>query len=268
MAKLTKAEYRNHQQALEILQQSELSDTEKEFVLSHYHEAATHINSKAGAFFTPLPMAWEFAHDAGNDYRDTRSFIDLCAGIGVLAYTLVKRYPLSRRLVCVEINPEYVEVGRKLVPEADWYCMDVTDLDAVKNLGEFKTAVANPPFGQVPTFHKKQGPLYKGGEAEYTVIDIASMIACNGVFILPQESAGYRYSGRQYYERLHNEKYLTFANSTGLHLDTGIGTDTTAIPDVVWKGVSPRVEFACVNFLETEIPAQTNDMQLDLFAAL
>jgi 2-polyprenyl-3-methyl-5-hydroxy-6-metoxy-1,4-benzoquinol methylase len=43
-------------------------------------------------------------------------------------------------MVCIEKNPDYVAVGRKVVPEATWICADVFDLPA--DLGRYDRVVA------------------------------------------------------------------------------------------------------------------------------
>lgn len=287
MAKLTKQEARNHDAALELLKKEVLSSSDKEFVFNNYHPGATSMNGAAGAFFTPLSMAFEVAHEAGGDSEDKRTFIDLCAGIGVLAYALVNRYPKSARIVCVDINREYVEIGKRLVPEAEWYCLDVMDIDSIKALGSFRTAISNPPFGKVRTFKDKAAPRYTGAEAEYKVIDVAGLVADNGVFIIPQQSSGFRYSGAQCFEHVKSSKYERFVKATGIELEAGMGFDTTCegmylwtnedgqIVDCNWMGVNPRVEFACCDFPEIEEAndepvtqdERVSEDQLDLFSS-
>lgn len=88
-----------------------LTEDEKWFVLENFHEGAMHINSKAGAFFTPSGLARDFSlHVTGP------RIIDLCAGIGSLAFACRDR---ASELVCVEINPDYARIGKKVVPEAN-----------------------------------------------------------------------------------------------------------------------------------------------------
>jgi len=261
MAKLTKAEARAHAQAMEYLQQDQLTEEQKDFVFTHFHEAAYHVNGAAGAFFTPLELAWDFALDAVyNDEQKQFRYLDMCAGIGVLSYCLLKRKP-GEQVTCVEINPDYVAVGKKLVPEARWICGDITDLALQEQLGFFDCAYSNPPFGAVPSFKNKRGPHYSGQEAEYKVIDIASQLAKNGNFIIPQGSSGFKYSGHSSYERDETDKYKKFHAQTGIHLDLGLSIDTTAEGYGRWKTCNPRVEFVVAEFDEIERD------QLDLFSA-
>ena len=247
MAKLTKAETRLHNQALEILNQSSLTEDDKEFVYRNWHEGAVHMNGQAGAFFTPYSMAFDVAIDVGHSGR----IIDLCSGIGMLSYAVWYRtawnppYEPRPELTCVEINPAYVEVGKKLLPEANWICasvFDVIDMD----LGHFDVAISNPPFGAVARVDRN-GPTYTGKEFEFHVIDIASQISDFGVFVLPQMSAGFNYSGRPFYERQKTGKAVEFQKKTGMYFEAGVGVDTEFYKSD-WKGVSPLCEIVTVDF--------------------
>ena len=81
------------------------------------------------------------------------------------------------------------------------------------------------------------------------MIDIASEIADNGAFILPQGSASFRYSGRQCFERLTSGAGVEFEQRTGLFMDCGIGIDTSIYRDQ-WRGVAPLCEIVTVEFAE------------------
>ena len=134
--------------------------------------------------------------------------IDLCAGIGALAFHVIERStyrsPISE-MVCIEINPRYVEIGRKLAPDARWINADVMDwrewhtdeLDGAR----FDYAISNPPFGKVR--RTGNGPTYRGPEFEFHVIDIASRLANNGTFILPQMSSSFGHDRGQVLQALH-----------------------------------------------------------------
>lgn len=262
MAKLTKREAANHQAALDILKQDVLTDEDREFVFENFHEGANHINSETGAFFTPLALAYDFALELGFNTGESHRVIDLCAGIGALSYATKVRYP-NVELVCVEINPAYVEIGKKLVPDATWICADVMDWQSTVDLGHFRAAISNPPFGRALSFRNKPGQHYTGGEAEYKVLEIAQRIAREAIFLIPQESAGFRYSGVQCFERHDATKYLTFEKQTGIRLDTGMGIDTSCEHYSGWKGVNPRVEIVCVDFADCPYQGE----QIALFGA-
>ncbi|QIG66035.1 DNA methyltransferase [Ochrobactrum phage vB_OspM_OC] len=257
MAKLTKLQTKAHNQALEILKKDVLTEDDKEFVFNNWHEGANHMNGQAGAFFTPLDMAFDFALEIGPG-----RILDLCAGIGALSYAVRGRNYYDRDkldITCVELNPAYYEVGKKLVPEATWINADVFDVMSM-NLGHFDYVISNPPFGKIR--RSADAPTYSGAEFEYHVIDIASHMGDYGVFIVPQMSAGFNYSGRQCYERQKDGKAVKFQNSTGLYFESGIGIDTKVYIDQ-WKGVSPLCEIVTVDFTErntnVEMEGRTTD---------
>lgn len=252
MSKLTKARAKAHQEACAILAKDRLSEDERWFVLENWQESATHINSVAGAFFTPPMLARDFAIEVG----DLGSVIDLCAGMGTLAFMVRNRHCWGRtgvRLVCVEANPDYIAVGRKLLPEAEWVQADVFDLP---NLGHFDCAISNPPFGS--TKRTGSAPRYAGRAFEYHVIDIASDLADYGVFIIPQASAPFSYSGKPVYEWRPGDEYKRFAETTGIALGANCGIDCSAYQGD-WHGVAPAVEIVCADFAEARaarLPAQ------------
>lgn len=247
MAKLTKPEIKAHEQALAILERDTLSHDDKEFVFRNWHEGATNINSQAGAFFTPFDMAGDFAFDVGGP-----RVIDLCAGIGMLSYAVYQRHFWGHHdtkldITCVERNPEYVEVGKKLLPEATWICADVFDvIDMGLHKPElFDWAISNPPFGNIK--RSKNAPRYTGRDFEFHVIDIAAHIARHGTFIVPQGAAGFNYSGNKGYSRQTDGKAFKFQEMTGLYFEGGCGLDTSYYQQE-WKGVSPLCEVVCVEF--------------------
>lgn len=257
MAKLTKIEARNHAKACELLQKDRLTIDERIFVLDNWHEGANHVNSAAGAFFTPSGLARDFILDAGG-----RRGIDLCAGIGGLAFWLVL-HERVRELVCVEINPDYIEVGRKIVPEATWIQADVFDLPEL-GLGHFDFAVSNPPFGKSPRRAGKAA-RYTGSTFEYHVMDLARDVADAGTFIVPQNSAPFVFSGQRNYQSKPSAAYLQFSEQTGIELGAGCGVDTDLYRND-WHGVSPATEIVLADFAEARqrLPTST---QTDLFAA-
>ena len=252
--KLTKQQARLHAQAEALLGQDVLSRDDKLFVLEHWREDANHVNSTAGAFFTPWQLALDFALDAiGGGGRPLTSLriIDLCAGIGTLSLACQARHewdecngapPLD--ITCVEVNPAYAAVGRKMLPEARWIEASIFDLP---DLGRFDIAISNPPFGRI----KRDGdaPRYRGGEFEYHVIDIAGQLAATGAFILPATSAGFTLSGRAGgYQEIRSAKLEAFAAQTGIELEAGCGIDTAYEGYGSWHGVTPHVEIVTCDF--------------------
>lgn len=240
MAKLTKRQTASHEQACALLQKDELTFDEKWFVFEHWHEGAEHLNGRAGAFFTPVELASDFRIDVSG-----HRVIDLCAGIGVLAFMHYHHgwHDRPPEITCIEINPAYVAIGKKLLPEATWICGDV--FEVCRDLERFDHAISNPPFGRVTA--SGSGPRYSGAEFEYKIIDLASELAEFGTFIVPQGSAGFRYSGAQYYERQDTAKYQKFYDQTGIHLEAGCGIDTTVHQDD-WKGAAVLCEIVSAEF--------------------
>jgi tRNA1(Val) A37 N6-methylase TrmN6 len=143
MAKLTKQEIKEHNIAVELLKKDVLTYEEKITVFEKFYESATSVNSEAGAFFTP--------HDLANDFSlniyDKAKTIDLCAGIGMLAFAAY-HYRDYTDITCVELNPIYVEVGKKLLPEAKSLNQSIF---VYKEFGHFDQAISNPPFVKIKT---------------------------------------------------------------------------------------------------------------------
>lgn len=275
MAKLTKAQAKAHAQACDLLAKDVLTEDDKDFVLKNWNESANHVNGAAGAFFTPYDMAFDFTIDAIGQGGYGGRIIDLCAGIGMLSYVCWHRSDRRAKITCVERNPDYVAVGKKILPEAEWILADVLDVLDM-DLGRFDVDISNPPFGAIK--RERNSPRYTGKDFEFHVIDIAAHLADRGTFIVPQMSAGFKYSGSGYYQRREDGKAVKFQELTGLHFEAGCGIDTAFyIND--WKGVSPMCEIVCVEFqqeAQAVVPepvvaatAAANDntpLQNDLFA--
>ncbi|OES24242.1 methyltransferase [Alteromonas macleodii] len=258
MARLTKAQNKAQQAVIELLKQDILNHDEKVFVLENYHEAATNMTSAAGAFFTPLALAHEFAEYCS--FPRTKGpvkILDLCAGIGVLSFalqTLIDNSPYNEscEITCVEINPDYIAVGQKLLPNATWVQLDVSDIQAIKSLGQFDLVVSNPPFGNVPTFSKREPLAYTGSNAIYAVAELAALMAGCATLIMPQQDAGFKYSGETYFQALESEALTKFTEQTGITFipNNFSGTD---LYERKWKAKVPRVEFAECDFSESVV---------------
>lgn len=237
MSKLTKAQARNHARAVEILKQERLNEADREFVFEHWQESANHVNSEAGAFFTPMGLAWDMSIDVGG-----RKILDLCAGIGALAYAAYHRGSYDREdpreITCVEINPAYVAIGRKLLPEARWICTDA--FSDLSELGRFDWVIANPPFGNI------------GGRGDFAqaIVERAEDFADHATFILPAMAVPWAFSGRRCYEpEGGSDKARRFRDRTGITLHAGCGVDCDFYRDQ-WRGTAPSVEIACADYAD------------------
>ncbi len=259
MAKLTKQEEKLHAEALDLVAvDRDLTEDEKQFVLDNFQEASTATNSTHGAFFTPAGLARDFAVELTGRFG---RIIDLGAGIGRLSFGCRNMFghrwsgdPV-REFVCVERNPDYVRVGRKIMPEATWIEGDILDVPSM-GLGLFEVAIGNPPFGAI-TRSKDAPGGYKGRRFEYHAIAVAATVARYGVFIIPQPSAPFRYSGQPSFEGgAGDREYDRFVAATGIELGATCGIDTSGYREE-WHGVSPAVEIVTVDFsdcLADELP--------------
>lgn len=274
--KLSKQQIKRHKEAEAILAKDVLTFNEKCFVFENWFPAYGNQIGEISSFFTPIGLARDFNLEIGG----TR-IIDLCAGIGILTFTYIHRMKAWENtdveVVCIERNPMFVEVGKKLLPEATWICADALDESIYQGLGHFDCAVSNPPFGKVKCDTDSKWTGYSNSEFEYKIIAIGSKIAEYGAYIIPSMSAPFEYSGKQCFRVRLNQKYETFYKQTGIVLNAGVGIDCDYyIED--WKGAAPKVEIVTVNKIEPanyspkdvtepEIINLPNDnnAQLDLF---
>lgn len=249
MARISKAQAANHKRAEDLIHSDRpLHEDECLFVLENWREDARHINGISGAFFTPPELAQSFA--ATTVGCGDASIVDLCAGIGALAWHLSGTWS-KRDITCVELNPDYVEVGKRIVPNAEWLCMDVFD---VTELGQhFDWAVSNPPFGTIAT-DGRRSPRYTGGRFEYSVMDIASHVADFGAFIAPASSFPFRASGRHGAIHEPDQRHRDFVSQTGIRL--GWSSVDCEFAKKLWRGVSPNVEIGVCDFTEAEATRQ------------
>lgn len=125
-----------------------LTYDEKEFILLNYAGDAV---GSTGAFFTPEMLSWDFIIDAGSTGR----CIELCAGIGRLSFDQYQRNK-PEHITCVELNPEYVMIGKRVLPEAEWVTGDALTFSSSDR---YDVVYGNPPFGKIKTSEVKIGKV-------------------------------------------------------------------------------------------------------------
>lgn len=251
MAKLSKPQIKAHNEAVERLKKDRLTTDDHDFVFDHWMESANHINSAAGAFFTPREMSWTFALEVGGS-----RVLDLCAGIGVLAYAVYHRSLWGSEppceLTCVEINPDYLAVGLKVLPEARWIEADaLADLD----IGRFDWVISNPPFGRL-----------QGHSAfDLAIVERAERYADDGTFILPAGSVPWSFSGHQCFDdKRPSDLARSFRERTKIDLKPNCGIDCSYWQKD-WRGAAPKVEIALADYAEARALRAAEEEQPDLF---
>jgi len=278
---LTKSQSRSHLQALKLLKNDVLTIEERIFVIENYHEAADTNNRASSAHFTPMNLAFDLQLEICSAPR----LIDFCAGIGTLAFAHFCRLfsghstgTVDFEIVCIEINPVYVAIGKKILPEATWICGSIFDASVQEQIAgkKFDCSVSNPPFGRFACSEK--APTYKGPLFEYKVIDLASKFSSRGVFIIPAASAPFRQRGRgPFIDYMSSDQsfdgssptnlkaYKSFNEQTGLVLQHNLGIDCDFYIDD-WKTVKPSIEITCVDFGEEVFQCETSTQgQFNLF---
>ncbi len=259
MAKLTKPQIKAHKEAEALIAcDRPLSDDEKVFILDNWQESGTHMNAAAGAFFTPSSLASHLALEVDGSSRDLGPLIDLCAGIGSLAFFCRHSF---EHIICVEINPDYARIGRRILPDAEWI-VDSVFSERVLSLPPCSWAISNPPFGIIPS--KDYSGPYTGSKFEYKVIDVASRLASFGAFIIPQMSAPFRFSGQRQYREEEADYCRKFREQTGIVMEANCGIDTAIFKDE-WRGVSPVCEIVVCEFEQKKAEAVEEVAQMDLF---
>ncbi|WP_228117509.1 MULTISPECIES: hypothetical protein [unclassified Enterobacter] len=125
-------------------------------------------------------------------------------------------------------------IGKRVLPEAEWIIGDALQYSPDRF---YDVAYDNPPFSKINTSEAYTG-RYTGSEFEYKVIEHASTFSSNGAWIVPQGSAGFKYTGHKYYDasvQTATAKYQKFVNDTGYTFQLGVGIDTSIYKDE-WNG--------------------------------
>lgn len=236
MARISKSESKLHEQVMELVHSDKpLTFEEKEFILWNYQGDGI---GSTGAFFTPEGLSWDFTIDSYSSGR----CLELCAGIGALSFCQYTRCK-PKQITCVELNPDYVQIGKRVLPEAEWIIGDALTFTSEQ---PYDIVYGNPPFGKIKTSEVTTGS-YMGSEFEYKVITHGASLAPYGVWIVPQGSAGFVYSGAHFYERRELAKYKKFTEQTGFYFEAGCGVDTSLFREH-WHGTNVVCEIVTVEY--------------------
>lgn len=267
MAKISRDLLRRHDAACALLALDRpLTEDEVHTVLEDWHEGASHANSRTGAHFTPKGLARDFALEIAG-----HKIIDLCAGIGMLSYMSCMRDEHQANYTLVELNPDYAAVARRIMPGAEVIVGSMFDPVLIAELRSrnFDTAISNPPYGRFNAANGK-GLRYTGSDCHYAVIDVASEIARNGVFLLPQNATPFRFSGKNRYSEVAGSEaraYEAFRDQTGIEFTFNAGIDTEFYRDD-WRDVGITVEIINCDFEEAARKRTADAIQAEADAAV
>ncbi len=135
-------------------------------------------------------------------------------------------------------------IGKRVLPEAEWVTGDALTFSTSDR---YDVVYGNPPFGKIKTSEVKNSK-YLDSEFEYKVIEHGSILAPYGIWIVPQGSAGFVYSGVHCYERRESTKYQKFIKDTGWTFEAGCGIDTSIYRDQ-WHGTNVLCEVVTVEYV-------------------
>lgn len=263
MAKISKRLLKYHNQALDILKEEKLDFYQRKYVFDNFHEGAGNMNNLIGAHFTPHSIAKSMTFNIREN-----NFVDLCAGIGMLSYKLLRDWEFNTADekpfgICIENCTHYYEVGKKLLPEFHWINGDIFDEKVIKEVkdlmrGKDFSIISNSPYGKQVKSETSNILKYKGGIFEYKAIELGAVLGANdGAFLIPQQSAPFRMSGRETrgneFGKEHKSKdYNKFVKETGLEINANIGFSTNIIDedDKGWKDVNIITEIGILEYSE------------------
>ena len=248
--KLSKQQVKEQKQIYDLIQSNDrFTDDELEMIYEKFNEGYLQDVTSSSAYFTPLDLAYDFALMAGR----YGVVVDMCAGIGVLSFAARIRDTYEkniRKIVAIERNEVYYNIGKKLLPEVDWILGDIFDKsiwDRIKEkYGKVNCVISNPPFGKVSQSDADRSWLkYKGSDIDIAAIEIAMLNAECVDFILPQGSCTFRFSGRPYYDEVENRKIAKLKKETGVDFYMSCTSVDTSVYES-FKNTKITVE--CVSF--------------------
>lgn len=245
--KLSKLQRKQHGEAESLLSLGRtLKEDERMFVLDHWLPGATGDPGIHGVFFTPRSIAESISY-----YPSEGPVIDACAGIGRLAFHcwLASKWSNHPKftLTCVEFNSNYVEVGRRVLPEAEWIRADLTDYAAsLDGKRPFREAISNPPYGKVPTLREWRG--YTGPAHLVAAAVLGDITRYGGWMIVPEAdiAQSFRSQGRVVEDSSFYQKFRAARPDLSLsHYSHDFSQYRSE-----WMGASPNVTLADLDIRE------------------
>ncbi len=252
MGRLTQLEEKAHDDALALLSLTRvLSNDEVDFVYRHYSPLATHRVAQNAIYFTPPEAAALLAIYARMEGR--ARIIDLAAGIGILTHhmLLAERWDdhtAAKQHVCVELDAEFVAVGRKLLPQVEWVCGNSFDPDLMHALGSFDAGIANPPFGQIPALKAAKTWLRARVPAHLATVEVMlRMCRQGGTILLPRNDQNIQRERRTEPSSVLKRMYTAWPGvQVSMDADLDGLCDDEGKP-LRWHGADPDVVVADVN---------------------
>lgn len=244
MTKITKQKAKLHYEAMKLVElERKLTLEEKWFIVENYEPNASNLTISYGVYFTPKEIAHEFAIFS----NPNGVVIDLCAGIGMLSFMIYQydscvHYEEVSKLICVERNEEFVKVGKRVLPEAEWICGSVFDKNIISKLPYADCVISNPPFGRVKVDDDVSWLKYYSKKSfEASVISVSIEISNAGCFIVP--------FGKSYYdirESQPRQQCKEFSEVSDIHniIIHPSSWDLEGIEG--WNYANPDVEFVSI----------------------
>lgn len=254
--KLTKQERSNHEQALRLLRKGDsITFGQVEFVHRHLRPDATTDIGKGSAFFTPWDIVSDFLIETLRVDRRPVKILDLCAGYGILSH---RKWLMCKEMgnplpevTCVEINPEYVAIGKQLFPQAEWICMDALDVPDQLIGRQFDEFYSNPPFGAIGKESWGERKTKKPARWEYAIAEIGMSLCDTGTMICQQGITNWKISGCQSFVNVKNEVYEKWSSESGIRLANNCGIDCS---HTRFAETNVMIDICCIERVEVDEP--------------
>jgi phospholipid N-methyltransferase len=255
MGRISRADSKPHEQAEVLLRQPELTPDDVEFVYQHWTPLAQHNVGSSGIFFTPP----ELAHELHTWAMDGGRILDLAAGIGILSWSLLQSYrPQDYQIVALELSEAFCQVGRKLLPQVQWVCGSIFDVDLLRTLGKFDQVIANPPFGKLPSTQGRDWLRTAKLPAHLAAVEVAMCLADSALMILPSNDLPFTDNGGSHKDRDQHPLTTNYKTFAKLLPEVEFYATTIDCSQFAWDGTSPRVDLVRIE------PADGADGRLPL----